>query len=158
MQAEILNKSYKKINLAFIAAYFSIVVMIAVGYFFGNKNGLLEEQSGSAITLTSFYYLFLLCSIPLSLYLFNKKTKQWATLSDESKKLKKYENGAIWRVVGVWASGFIGTFIQFFLISSTSLVFCISISVVSLLFCKTNTRTIYAELNFQEEEKESNNS
>jgi|GEM_PF-3202685 len=156
MTLDIVNKSYKKINLIFIAAYFSILLMITVGYFFGNKNGLLDAQSAQAITLTSIYYIFMLASIPLSLYLFHKKTKQWAAIADEVQRIKKYEYGAIWRVVGVWASGFFGTIIQFFLFNSTSIIFCISISVVALLFCKTNTRTIFSELNFKEENTEDN--
>lgn len=149
MTPEVLNKSYRKINIIFIAAYFSILAMIIVGYFFGNKNGIWDIQSNEAIIFTSFYYVFLLVTVPLSLYLFNKKTKQWAALREESEKLKKYERGAIWRVAGVWASGFIGTIIYFFLINSTSIIFCLSVSIVVLLFCKTNMRTMYSELNFE---------
>jgi protein-S-isoprenylcysteine O-methyltransferase Ste14 len=150
MTQETVNKSYQKINIVFIAAYFSILIMIIFGYFFGNKNGIWDTQSNEAITLTSIYYIFLIATIPFSLYFFNKKSKQWAALSNETEKLKKYERGAIWRVVGVGASGFIGTIINFFLINSTSIIFCVCISVVALLFCKTNTRTIFTELNFDD--------
>lgn len=156
MTTKILNKSYQKINIVFIAAYFSILLMIIIGYIFRNKNGLLEVQNNQAITLTSIYYIILLTTIPLSLYLFHKKIKQWATLANEAEKLKKYERGAILRVTGVWISGFIGAIIYFFLINSTSIIFCVSISIVALLFCKTNMRTIYAELNFEEEDKNDN--
>ena len=149
MTEEILNKSYKKVNFVFIGAYFSILAMIIIGYFCGNKDGIWNAQSDSAITLTSIYYIFLLATIPLSLFLFSKKIKQWAALPNELEKLKKYEHGAILRVVGVWASGFIGTIIYFFLINSTSIIFCVCISIVALLFCKTNTRTIFADLNLK---------
>ncbi|MCL1867337.1 MAG: hypothetical protein FWF72_00070 [Paludibacter sp.] len=153
MTEETVNKSYKKINIVFIAAYFSILIMMIIGYFFGNKNGIWNEQSNQAITLTSIYYIFLLATIPFSLYFFNKKNKEWIALTNETEKLQRYERGAVWRVAGVWASGFIGTVIYFFLIHSTSIIFCVSISVVALLFCRTNTRTIFSQLNFEEEDE-----
>ncbi|MDR2854144.1 MAG: hypothetical protein LBV31_02425, partial [Prevotellaceae bacterium] len=111
MTKENINKSYKKVSRLFILAYFSILLTVLVGYYFGNKNGLWEALSAEATALTSFYYIFLLTIIPLSFYVFFKKTAKWAALSNETEKLKKYENGAIWRLVGIWASGFIGTII-----------------------------------------------
>ena len=143
----------KKTGLLFYSIFIVTITFILIGYF-----GIDEIQSLSkeAITnLSSVYFLYVVCSIPLTLYFFDKQSKKWRLIEGEQEKLKKYLRGSIIRILVIGSGLLFGTIIIAFFYRSQSMFFCAAICAIFMTFCLPSKNRVLNEL-YSEEETDDN--
>lgn len=156
MQQNNFDRTIKNINTFFIAAFVEVIIIAAVGIMLSDKISFWDPLSIKAVNLSSVYILYTIATVPLSFYFFNKKSKKWVKIDDEKEKMRLYERDSIARLLVVSSSAFLGSIIYFFLINTSSIIFCIAISLVSLFFCRSNEARIHQELELQISSEETN--
>ena len=142
----------KRLNLVYYLFYIA-ALLVAVGGFQLFRSGIrIDPNSQSGIVLTSILILYIIGSIPLTLSIFNKKTKMWAELPSLREKLVLYEKGATLRMMVV-GSGFLLGVAFFFLMNSQSMIFCAGIAAIGLFFCKPAEVKIISDLKIEDPEQ-----
>ena len=146
-----MEKTVKKIGLVYYLIYTTTILITVVGYLLTLKSeSNLDSKSPLGIALTSIVILYILISIPLSLGGFYKMTKKWISIEDETLKFKKYENGAILRLLLI-GIGLIVSIVVFFLIrTDISLIYCAGIAAIALLFCRPSEGKMISELKLED--------
>jgi len=142
----------KKINLVYYAIYSITILSTIVGYLLTSDSlQQISPKSQLSINLSSILIIYILISIPLSLYLFYKNVKKWKLLEDNMTKLDKYEKGSIYRLVAV-GLGLIASIAIFFILRSVSIIYCAGIAAIALIFCKPTESKIISDLGLDEDE------
>lgn len=117
----------------------------------GQNHQTISQNSQSATVLSSILYLYVLISVPLVLWWFHKNTKKWQLLTDKYEKYNAYKKAShlrLW-IVGI---GLIAGVVIFYLLQSTSIIYCALISAVALFFCKPSENKMIKELDLEEDE------
>lgn len=153
-----MKKAVKKITLIYYVIYATTILSTALGYLLNmqGKTASIDPQSSLGIALSSILILYILISIPFSLGGFHRMTKKWRTIEDETLKLAKYEKGAVLRLVAIGV-GLVGSVIVFYITNNISMIYCVGITAIALLFCKPTEDKIIADLKLDEEEDETVN-
>jgi len=146
-----IKKVFKKLTLVYYLIYFATIAVAILGFQLFKSGYAIEEKSQLGIAVSSALIILIIGSIPLSLAIFNKKTKQWALMEDIQAKLQKYEKGGIIRLAIVGSGLLLGTF-SFFILNSQSMIFCAGIAAIGLFFCKPAEVKIISELKLEETE------
>lgn len=147
------NKAIQSINLVYYLIFLLTIVLVTVGYFINMGNieiPHIEEVSDTGRTLSSIYIIYLLVSIPLAVYGFNKQTKKWKEMADIDEMLKKYVKGSKIRlaVIGI---GLIFGIILVYILNSRSMIFCAAIGAIMLYISKPTAKKVHKELEINEE-------
>ena len=135
----------KKLTIAYYLIYLAAIAVAAIGYLLFRSGLVIDSKSQAGIVISSVLILFIICSIPPSLAIFNRKTKQWAELEDASEKLKEYTKASIIRLAIV-GSNFLLGILFFFLLNSQNMIILAGIAAIALLFCKPAKVKMMAEL------------
>ncbi len=143
----------RRINLIYYLIYTLTIVSTVIGYVitFNTANNV-NPTSALSINVSSVVIIYLICSIPTSLYLFHRYTKKLITISDEFVKLNKYATGASWRLFFV-GFGLVISVIAFYILRTPSMIFCAGIAALSLFFCKPSEGKIIRELELDDNEE-----
>jgi len=148
-----IQKLVKKLTLVYYLFYLAAVLIAVAGFQLFRSGIRIEPDSQAGIAITSILILFIIGSIPVSLAIFNKKTKSWAELPTLKEKLNSYEKGAVVRIA-VIGSGFLLGVLFFFLMNSQSMIFSAGIAAIGLFFCKPAEVKIISELQIEDPEQE----
>jgi hypothetical protein len=140
-----MKQTLKKLTIAYYLIYLAAIAVAAIGYLLFRSGLVIDSKSQAGIVISSVLILFIICSIPPSLAIFNRKTKQWAELEDASEKLKEYTKASIIRLAIV-GSNFLLGILFFFLLNSQNMIILAGIAAIALLFCKPAKVKMMAEL------------
>jgi hypothetical protein len=146
-----MKKVLKKLTLIYYLIYIATVVVALLGFQLFKSGFTINDKSQLGIAISSALIILIIGSIPLTLAIFNKKTKQWALLEDTQLKLRKYEKGSVIRMTIIGTGFLLGVFF-FFIMNSQSLIFSAGIAAIGLFFCKPAEVKIISELNLEETE------
>lgn len=135
----------KRLIFTYYAIYIGAVLIALLGFQLFKSGVIIDSQSSMGIAINSILILYIIGSIPVTLALFNKKTKKWALMEDVNTKLNVYKKAAIIRLI-IIGSGFMLGILFFFLMNSQSMIFCAGISAIALFFCKPAEVKIISEL------------
>ena len=139
----------KKLTLVYYLIYIAAVLVAFLGFQLHRSGVIIDSQSQTGIAISSALIILIIGSIPITLAVFNKKTKKWATEEDVAKKLGWYSKASIIRLIIV-GSGFLLGILFFFLMNSQSMIFCAGISAIGVFFCKPAEVKVVAELELEE--------
>ena len=144
-----MNKTLRSIQIVYYTIYIAAIAAAASGHALMNSDLRIDPQSQTGIAINSILIVLIIGSVPLSLWLFNLKTKKWAQISDVNEKLQKYQMGAILRLA-VMGIGLILGVVFFYVLGIQSMIFCAGISAIGLFFCKPAKVKIISELQLDE--------
>jgi hypothetical protein len=148
-----MKKTIKNIAQVYYIIYATTIISTVVGYMINlqNHTRVIDPKSAIGISLSSILILYILISIPLALGGFHRMTKKWLLIDDEKIKLAKYEKGAILRLAAI-GTGLIGSVVAFYLMNDISMIYCVGITAIALLFCKPTEAKIESDLKLNEKE------
>ncbi len=142
----------REINFTYYGIYL-VTVLVAIGIFLlniGNVNFYqIEETSSLGRNISTIYLIYLLISIPFSLYGFTKRAKKWQTIENRELMLIKYKNGARLRIIVIGLALIMGL-VLVYLMKSKSMIFSSAIAAVGLYFSKPTFQKIRKDLNLME--------
>lgn len=147
-----IEKVVKRLTLVYYLVYIATVAVALAGFQLYKSNIRIDSTSQAGIALTSVLIVFIIGSIPITLSIFNKKTKLWAELPSLEEKLNLYRKGATLRIV-IIGSGFLLGVLFFFLMNSQSMIFCAGIAAIGLFLCKPAEVKIISELKIEDPEQ-----
>ncbi|MDD2286622.1 MAG: hypothetical protein PHQ11_14625 [Paludibacter sp.] len=147
-----MKKILKKLTLIYYLIYIAVVLVALLGFQLHRSGVVIDSQSQAGIIISSLLIILIIGSIPITLAIFNKKTKKWATEDDVPKKLALYSKASVIRLI-IIGTGFLLGILFFFLMNSQSMIFCAGISAIGLFFCKPADVKIISELQIEEAEK-----
>jgi hypothetical protein len=90
--------------------------------------------------------------VPLTLWIFNLKTKKWAQLQDVDVKLKKYQKGAIISLA-ILGSGLVLGVLFYYILGIQSMILSAGIAAIGMFFCKPSEAKILSALDMDEPEE-----
>lgn len=143
----------KKLTMVYYLIYIAAVLVALLGFQLHRSGVIMDSQSEAGIIISSVLIILIIGSIPITLGVFNKKTKKWAVEEDVSKKLALYSKASVIRLI-IIGSGFLLGMLFFFLMNSQSMIFCAGISAIALFFCKPAKAKMISELQLEEENNE----
>jgi len=128
-----MNILQKKLTI-FYYSVFILAVLLAVGGYFLNKNGLIVTNKSFIDVFKSILIVYMLIIIPLSLKIFSTKVKKNAQIEDENEKFAKYLFLAKIRIVLI-SIIFLTGIIAFYIINENDYLYIAGIGAVVLFFC-----------------------
>jgi len=134
-----------------LAAVLFTLVMYTYSAFAG-KEAIVEANSTAGIALATIYILFLICSIPIMLKVFNVKVKKLSELESLDEKIERYKKYAFLRMSVMGFNMMLGIGV-FYLLNSDSLIFGVAVAAIGLVFCKPSEAKMTAELELDKEEE-----
>ena len=140
-----MTQTFKKLNIVYYSFYLAALLVALIGYKLWKAGITIDSFSETGIAISSVIIILVLACVPSGLFLFNKKTKQWAQLEDEKEKLKLYTRGSIIRL-SVIGANFLICILFFFVLNSQNMIILAGITAVALLFCKPAKPKIITEL------------
>ncbi len=140
-----MKQTLKKLTIAYYLIYAAAIAVAVIGFLLFRSGFVIDEKSQAGIAISSVLILLIISSIPLSLAIFNKKTKQWAELEDVAEKLNRYRKASIIRLTIIGADFLLGI-LCFFLLHSQNMIILAGIAAIALLFCKPAKVKMMAEL------------
>ena len=148
---ETIKKVIKQLSLVYYGFYALAVALATLAYLMVGEYLAYSEPGTIETVLKSVYILFLICSIPLVLKLFNLKVKKLSEIESLEEKIKKYRNYSLFRLLVIGVNLLLGVGFFYFL-SSKSMLFCAGIAAIALVFCKPTVGKMESELEMDEEE------
>ena len=140
-----MKKTLGKITLVYYLMYIAVIAAMALGYY-AVKNGFaINVQSQTGIAIQSIVIMYIIISVPFSLYFFHRMTKKWQLIDNEEEKLKHYEKWSTFRLC-VTGFGLFAGVIMCYLMHSSSMLCCAGIAAIGLFFCKPSQNKIISEL------------
>lgn len=148
-----MKRTVKNIAQIYYTIYAATIISTVVGYLINlqSHTRIIDSKSTAGIALSSTLILYILISIPLALGGFHRMTKKWKLIEDEKLKLEKYEKGAVLRLIAI-GTGLISSVVVFYLMNNISMIYCVGITAIALLFCKPTEGKIESELKLDEKE------
>ena len=149
-----MKKTIKSIAQVYYIIYATTILSTVVGYLMNiqGQTKSIDPKSSIGIALSSILILYILISIPFALGGFHRMTKKWKLIEDEKLKLAKYEKGAILRLAAI-GTGLIGSVVLFYVMNDISMIYCVGITAIALLFCKPTEAKIESDLKLNETEE-----
>ena len=145
----------EQLKLVYYAFYVLAVALATIAFVVVGRDGneFFEPHSAEAIVKT-IYILFLICSIPVVLKLFNVKVKKLAEVNlPEEEKFAKYRNYSFWRLVVIGVNMLIGIAL-FYVLQLDQMLFCAAIAAIALVFCKPSEQKMETELGLDKDDEE----
>ena len=147
-----MKKIINQLTILYYAFYALAVVLATIAYLIVEQDTAFVKPSTAETVIISVYILFLICSIPLALKLFNMKVKKLSEIESLEKKYEKYRMYSFWRLIVIGINMLIGIGFFYFL-RSESMLFCAGIAAIALVFCKPSERKMEMELELNVEEE-----
>jgi hypothetical protein len=135
----------RKITLVYYLIYVAAIIAASSGFAILKAGINIDPTTDIGIAINSFLIIFIIGSVPLSLWIFNTKTKKWAKLENEDEKLEKYQKAAILRLF-VLGLGLVLGVLFYYILGLQSMIFSAGIAAVGVFFCKPSEAKIRTEL------------
>ncbi len=138
----------RSINVIYYTIYLLVIVAVILIFFFTYTNvevKTIDPLSPLGSNIQTVYILYLLISIPASLYLFHRYTKKLQDEMDQYEQFKKYKKAASKRIWAIGLGFLIGV-VLVYLLQSQSMIFTAAIAAIALYFCKPTRMKIINDL------------
>jgi len=143
-----MQKTLKRLNFWYYLIYVAAIIFALIGYQLFRSGLRIEAMSQAGIVISTALIILIIGSVPITLAIFNKKTKQWALIADVREKLAIYEKWSIIRIL-IIGSGFVLGVLFFFLLNSQSMIFSAGIAAIGLFFSKPAEVKIISDLQIE---------
>ncbi len=147
-----MKQTLRRLTFFYYLIYIAAILVAVLGFQLFRLGYTIAERSPLGIAISSILIVLIIGSIPITMAIFNKKTKKWAEIEDVNEKLKIYEKASIIRLAIVGKGFLLGVFF-FFVLNSQSMIFCAGIAAIALFFCKPAEVKIISELKIEEPDK-----
>jgi len=144
-----MKRTLRILLTAYYAVYAGAILAATSGYYILKSGFKIDPLTSEGTIINSIVILYIICTVPLALALFNKMTKKWALIQDENEQLEKYKTGAIYRIL-IIGTGLVLGVVFFYVMNSQSMIFCAGIAAVALFFCKPSENKIMNDLNWND--------
>ena len=145
------EKVIKQLTLVYYTFYALAIALATIAYVMVGGSPDFFEQSTTETVIKTIYILFLICSIPLALKLFNVRVKKLSEIESLEEKIEKYRKYAFLRLFVIGINMLLGIGF-FYYLNSESMLFCAGIAAIALVFCKPTVAKMETELELYEEE------
>ena len=135
----------KKITLAYYLIYIAAIAAASAGFAILRAGINIDPTTDLGIAINSVLIIFIIGSVPLSLWIFNTNTKKWAKLASEEEKLQKYQKAAIIRLTALGLGLVLGV-LFYYILGLQSMIFSAGIAAIGVFFCKPSEAKIRTEL------------
>jgi len=144
-----MEKAIKQLKFLYYGFYgLAAVLFTLVMYLysaFAEKEAIIDANSTLGMAFATIYILFLICSIPITLKVFNVKVKKLSEIESLDEKIERYKKYAFLRMLVIGFNMLLGIGV-FYLLNSDSMMFCIAVAAITLVFCKPSEAKIISEL------------
>lgn len=137
-----------KLNILYYTFYvLAVVLVVLLGFVIDLSEVVLSPMSGAGQTLQYVAIMYVLLSVPGSLYGFKRYMAKVSKIEGEKQKEKTYMRCAVLRMtlIGI---GVLLCIAAFYLLGSyQSMLWCAAMALVAFYFCKPTEKKIYLEMN-----------
>ncbi len=138
----------KQLNRVYYGMMAGAVLTAALMYYLIMKDVFspIDPMSGLGQVIQSIIIFLAVVSIPLGLYLFNRKCKKIRAIEDETERLQAYLKAGRWRIIVVSYSMLTGIAGYYLLGGYQSMIWIAAVAAIAWYFTKPNERKIELEL------------
>ncbi|MBQ7697637.1 MAG: hypothetical protein IJT35_03545 [Paludibacteraceae bacterium] len=138
----------KQLNRVYYGMMAGAVLTAALMYYLIMKDVFspIDPMSGLGQVIQSIIIFLAVVSIPLGLYLFNRKCKKIRAIEDETERLQAYLKAGRWRIIVVSYSMLTGIAGYYLLGGYQSMIWIAAVAAIAWYFTKPTERKIELEL------------
>lgn len=138
----------KQLNRVYYGMMAGAVLTAALMYYLIMKDVFspIDPMSGLGQAIQSIIIFLAVVSIPLGLYLFNRKCKKIRAIEDETERLQAYLKAGRWRIIVVSYSMLTGIAGYYLLGGYQSMIWIAAVAAIAWYFTKPTERKIELEL------------
>ena len=138
----------KQLNRVYYGMMACAVLTAALMYYLIMKDVFspIDPMSGLGQVIQSIIIFLAVVSIPLGLYLFNRKCKKIRAIEDETERLQAYLKAGRWRIIAVSYSMLTGIAGYYLLGGYQSMIWIAAVAAIAWYFTKPTERKIELEL------------
>jgi len=137
-----------KLNILYYAHYVLYLALIVLfGYILNTSEFAIDPMTTAGQTIQYIAILYVLLSVPGSLYGFKHYMKKVSKIENEAEREKKYFIAAVIRICLIGLGAMLSIAAFYTLGQYTSMLWCAGIAVVAQYFCKPTERKIQIEMN-----------
>ncbi|MBR1631485.1 MAG: hypothetical protein IJ680_06470 [Paludibacteraceae bacterium] len=152
-----MKKILQRLNIAYYTALFGSVIFALIGYWLAKKAGIhYDALTQPGITISYVTILYIILSIPGALAWFHQQTKKMKQQPNTYEKLQKYIRISYIRLLLI-AIGLWGGIVVFYLLDSTSVLWCAAMAAIAIVFCKPAEQKIQDEIEQPEQSEQPEN-
>lgn len=140
-----MKTTLRKITIAYYLVYLAAIVAATAGLAIMKAGFTIDSTTDLGIAINSVLIIFIIGSVPLSLWVFNNKLKNWIKLPTEHEKLQKYQKAALIRLM-ILGAGLVLGVVFYYVLTLQSMIFSAAIAAVGVFFCKPSEKKIRTEL------------
>jgi hypothetical protein len=146
-----MKKTLRDLQLAYYAVYILAIMAALLGYYVLRAGVNIDPLSATGTALSSILIIYIIGSIPGSLWLFHRYSLKLQKEPDITIRLSKYKKAAFIRLAAIGIA-FIAGVIFYYILRSQSMIFCAGIAAIGLFFCKPAEVKIISDLQIEEPE------
>lgn len=146
-----MKKTLRELQLVYYAVYIGAIAAALLGYYILRSGLNIDPLSPAGTALSSVLIVYIIGSIPGSLWLFHKYNQKLQKEPEVSVRLSKYKKAAILRLTVIGLALLAGV-IFYFILRSQSMIFCAGIAAIGLVFCKPSEVKIITDLQIEDPE------
>jgi hypothetical protein len=145
-----MSQTLKQLYIVYYAIYVVAFLVAIYGNYILNSGISIDPLSSEGTLINSIVIMYIICTVPFTLAIFNKYSKKWAQIEDVNLKLLNYKKWGTLRIfiIGI---GLIMGVIFFYIMRSQTMIFCAAIAALGLIFCKPSQIKLINELNIDED-------
>lgn len=140
-----MKETLRQLTIAYYCVYAAAIAAALTGFYILRSGLRIEPLSQTGTILNSILIVLIIGCIPVTLAVFNKKTKNWAKLENQDQKLALYKTAGTIRIAIIGIALITGV-LFFYIMNSQSMIFCAGIAAIALFFCKPSEAKIETDL------------
>lgn len=140
-----MKETLRQLTIAYYCVYAAAIAAALTGFYILRSGLRIDPLSQTGTILNSILIVLIIGCIPVTLAVFNKKTKNWAKLENQDQKLALYKTAGTIRIAIVGIALITGV-LFFYIMNSQSMIFCAGIAAIALFFCKPSEAKIETDL------------
>lgn len=140
-----MKETLRQLTIAYYCVYAAAIAAALTGFYILRSGLRIDPLSQTGTILNSILIVLIIGCIPVTLAIFNKKTKNWAKLENQDQKLALYKTAGTIRIAIIGIALITGV-LFFYIMNSQSMIFCAGIAAIALFFCKPSEAKIETDL------------
>lgn len=140
-----MKETLRQLTIAYYCVYAAAIAAALTGFYILRSGLRIDPLSQTGTILNSILIVLIIGCIPVTLAVFNKKTKNWAKLENQDQKLALYKTAGTIRIAIIGIALITGV-LFFYIMNSQSMIFCAGIAAIALFFCKPSEAKIETDL------------
>lgn len=140
-----MKETLRQLTIAYYCVYAAAIAAALTGFYILRSGLRIDPLSQTGTILNSILIVLIIGCIPVTLAIFNKKTKNWAKLENQDQKLALYKTAGTIRIAIIGIALITGV-LFFYIMNSQSMIFSAGIAAIALFFCKPSEAKIETDL------------